>query len=118
MHSIMKRYLQILDIELDDLKEDIEIMIEKNEERGKEGRITQYVLLENLAVLRNELCGIGSFRKILKEFDPTCYSSIEDFINTIEVRFKKQIQDCGLVEGIYHIIERKLRKVLKYVTHE
>lgn len=118
MHSIMRKYLQILEIELEDLKEDIELLIARNKEKGKKGKISSYVLLENMAVLRNELCGIGTFRKILAGINPETYSSVDEFIKDIEQQFRVRIAECGFGEGVFLMIQRKLHKVLKYVTHE
>jgi len=117
MCVLIRKYVQILEIELDDLKEDIELLIEKNQSREKDGAITQYVLLENLAVLRNEICGIGSFKKILHTMNQADYGCVQDFIDDVEIRFKKKIEDCGFAEGIFTLVQRKLKKVLTYVTH-
>ena len=80
--------------------------------------ITNYVLLENLAVLKNEMRGIEQFKQILREVNPDDYNEIDEFIKEIENRFRVYIEKGGLVEAVYSLVERKIRKVLKYVTHE
>ena len=118
MHNLMKKYLQILAIELDDLKEDIELVMDEYEEKSRQHTITQYVLLENLAVLRNEIFGVDKFQQLLAGVNPTDHTDLESFISEIEDRFRTCIQACGIAEAVYGMIERKLHKVLRYVTHE
>ncbi|MBN1695984.1 MAG: hypothetical protein JW881_00600 [Spirochaetales bacterium] len=115
MQTFIQKYLKILAIELDDLESDIKFLIEKYKQKKDSETISNYVFLENLVVLNSELCGISSFKKLMNEFDPASYATIEDFLDGIKARFKRKIIECGLPEGIYMIIERKLIKVYTYV---
>lgn len=115
MDKFIPKYLKILRIELEDLQSDIEFLIDKYKQRRKNEEITDYVFLENLAVLKNEICGISSFNKIIDSIDPADYEDIDGFIRDMKARFKKRIEECGLAQVIYPLIKRKLEKVHTYV---
>lgn len=115
MKQLMKKYIQILDIELDDLEADIELLIDEYISKGESQKITKYVLLENLAVLKNEMCGIEHFKKMLKEMNPDDYTDIDKFVKDVENKFRSYIKRGGLVEAVYSLVERKIQKVLKYI---
>jgi hypothetical protein len=115
MQIFIPKYLKILAIELEDLESDITFLIEKYKQRRKDKEISDYVFLENLVVLNNEICGISSFKKILNKFDPASYTTIEAFLDDVKTAFRKQINECGLPEGIFMIIERKIMKVYTYI---
>ena len=113
-----KKYIQILKIELDDLEADIELLMNECIQKGEKQQITKYVLLENLAVLKNEMSGIEHFKKILDEMNTDEYPDINNLVNEIDKKFKAYIERGGLVKAVYLMVERKLHKVLKYVKTE
>ena len=115
MHQLINKYIQILKIELDDLEADIELLIDEHIQREEKHQITKYVLLENLAVLKNEMSGIEQFKKMLTDTNLDDYKDIHEFVNEIGKKFKAYIARGGLVEAVYSMVERKLHKVLKYV---
>lgn len=115
MKTLMKKYIQILKIELDDLEADIELLIDEYIQKNENHQITKYVLLENLAVLKNEMSGIEQLKKILDEINPDEYADIHELMNNIDNKFKVYIERGGLVKAVYLMVERKLHKVLKYL---
>jgi hypothetical protein len=117
MQKIMRKYLKILEIELEDLQSDIELLINEYNARKDRGEITDYVLLENLAVLKNEICAIHAFHEMVEDLEMDSYKNLESFIRDVKDRFKGRIRECSLAEGIEQYVERKLDKVFKYVTH-
>lgn len=118
MEKMMNKYLSILKIELKDLATDIELMVDEHHEKREDRKITEYVFLENLATLKNELLALDSFNSIMNGMNPGDYSEIDGFITEIKKQFKNRIEQCGLGEGIYTLIDKKLDKVLQYVNHD
>ncbi|MBN2736941.1 MAG: hypothetical protein JXR70_08180 [Spirochaetales bacterium] len=116
MVPFIKKYLRILQIELEDLEEDINFLIETHQKRVNSKEITQYVFNENLAVLKNEIFAVERFEKMAAEIKSDDYNTIEDFIADLKIRYKKRLKDSGLAEAVYPLVERKLDKVYKFVA--
>jgi hypothetical protein len=111
-----KHYLEIMRIELDDLKEDIELMIKKCQQDHKNWKITERVFLENVTLFKNEILGIDKFSSILDQTDPDEFENLDDMISHIKDVFRKTRRVNEIAEAINVCIERKLTKVAKYVT--
>ncbi|MDD5766568.1 MAG: hypothetical protein PHW79_10030 [Candidatus Marinimicrobia bacterium] len=115
MKNLLNNFLRILGIEMDDLKEDIELMIGENKRRNESGKITNYVLMENMALFQNELHAIGAFQKILDQTDTNKFTTIESFIDDVKKKFREVARTHGYAEAGIICIERKIGKVMKYV---
>lgn len=102
-------------IELDDLKEDLELMIQSCEKDIQTGKITEHVYLANMTLFRNELLGVGDFTKILNHIDPETFADLDSMIDHIKSEFNKKIKTLGLAEAVNVCINRKLNKVRQYV---
>ena len=115
MIGFIHKYIMILEIELDDLVSDIELLMEKYRKRNESEEITDYVFLENLAVLKNQICGLSSLRKIVEEIDESAYGAVDEFVDDISGRFRARIEECDLSPSIFQMVKRKLEKVKTYV---
>jgi len=113
---IKRKYLDILRIEIEDLIEDIGIIVSEYRRRRDRGEITDYVFLENLAVLHNELLGVDNMMEMLGEINPDAYNKLEDLAADIEIKIQNRIKNSHLAEALYPLIKRKLEKVSKYVA--
>ena len=118
MQGKIAKFLKIFIAELEDLDEDIKILIIKCEEQHEHDEISQYVFLENLAVLQNELFGVEGFieevRTIKKEEFNSLFELKEYLLNNLSLRIKEK----GLVHSIMPLVERKLNKVEFYLEHQ
>jgi len=110
-------FLKILYIELEDLNEDISILIEECEKKHCNEEISNYVFLENLAVLKNELFGVKSFLDDVKNIDPVNYENLNLLIEDLTSILEKRIHEKGIAHSIVNLIERKMNKVKTYVDH-
>ena len=108
-------FLQILCLELDDLNEDISILIEECEKKHCNDEISNYVFLENLAVLKNELFGINSFLEDVKKTNSTDYDNLDSLIEGLMNILQKRINEKGIAHSIINLIDRKMKKVKIYV---
>ena len=114
---IKQKYLSILRIEIDDLIEDIGMIVEQCKRRKESGDITNYVFLENLAVLHKELLGVDNLVKILDDIDPERYAGLDEMIADIEKRIGDRIKSSHLAEALFPLVKRKLEKVARYLDH-
>lgn len=115
MRLYKKHYLQILKIELEDLREDLEIMIEECKGNYEKEAITEHVFLANLTVFKNELLGVHEFFKIVDETDPDTFENLDAMVDHLRKCFKQKINTYGLAEAVNICVDRKLDKVAKYV---
>ncbi|MBN1420330.1 MAG: hypothetical protein JXP34_16235 [Planctomycetes bacterium] len=109
-----ENYLKILTIELEDLREDLEALIERCAAEREAGRLSPYVCLENLALFKNELLGVDAFGRIVRETDPSAFAALEAMIDHLRHRFRALARDAGFADAVHICIDRKLAKVAKY----
>lgn len=109
-------FIKILMIELEDLEEDIELLIQECDERHCKNEISEYVFLENLATLKNEMFGVESFLADIMKIDPLSYKNVNDLVEELKEKLKKRIKEKGLAKSVEILINRKMLKVLNYVN--
>jgi hypothetical protein len=110
------RFIQILRIELDDLKDDIDQLLEACRREREKHELGDHVYLENLAVFKSELLGIGAFSEILDDTDPESFETLEGMIEELGRAFKAEIESRGLAPAVNVAVERKIAKVAKYLS--
>ena len=111
-----RNYLRILDLELEDLREDLQCMIEECTRKWQEGKLTNYVHRENVATFKSEMIGLETFRRIVAETDPEEFPDLESMVEHLKRRFHEYIRTAGIPEAVNVCIDRKLNKVARYVT--
>ena len=116
MRSVKKNFVRILAIEIDDFKEDLEVLIQQCKNARECGRLSESVFWENITVFNNEILGVNALHRILDEINPDEYEILEELIDEIKIRFHSLVRERGLVEAINIYIERKMEKVTRYVT--
>jgi hypothetical protein len=114
--SEKSRYLDILRIEVEDLIEDIGLVVEVYKKRKERGEITNYVFLENLAVLIHEKKGLNNLMELLGSIDAESYSDLKEMIGDIEKKIISRINDSHLEEALLPLVKRRLKKVARYVN--
>lgn len=118
MRKIKKRFIEILRIELADLKEDLELLIDESKKERKNGRLTDHVFFANLALFKNELLSVDAFFKILNEIDADEFENLDSLLDHLRKVFREKVHLCGLAEAVNVCVERKLKKVAHYVTQK
>ncbi|MDD4736672.1 MAG: hypothetical protein PHP44_11275 [Kiritimatiellae bacterium] len=116
MHNKKKCFLKILEIEFDDLREDIDLLIQHCCDEEQEGLLTEHVFFSNIAIFRNEERGLDQFVAIVRQTDPEAYSDMNALMAYIKEAFAKKIRECGLAPFINGLVERKIEKVIRYVN--
>jgi hypothetical protein len=115
MREIKTNYLKILRIEIEDLKQDIEILIEGLKREHESELLTNYVFMENLIVFRNELLGVDDFYQVIDSTDPDKYATLDEMIAAILASFSDMVVQRRLPREIIQYVERKMAKVKQYV---
>ena len=115
METKIRKYLEILKIELEDLIVDLEFSETVLSKRLEEHEITEYVFLENIGLLKKEILGIEKVKKIILGSGAT-YNSLEELRETVENYFHDEIKSAGLPNVVFLLVNRKLDKVSRYMV--
>lgn len=115
MQKKKEMFLEILILELDDLNEDIKVLIKECEEKYFHEEISNYVFMENLAVLNNELFGVTGFKQDVKDVNPGDFEELDDLKDFLMDKLEKRINEKGIAYSINILVERKMNKVINYV---
>ncbi len=115
MKEKIRKYIDILRIELEDLEEDLLVMAQIYQEREKKDEITEFVFLENVSLLQSEISGIDNILNELNEIDPGEFPTIDAFVESVDAAFRSKTEAAGFPDAVYALVKRKLSKVSKYI---
>lgn len=115
MKEKKSKLISILCTEIQDLSEDIGQLISMYGARRDNGEITNYVFLENSAVLNSEISCLKNFAQLVTGMNLDAFGTLEDLCSYISKEFRTQRRGCGYTPAIEDVFERKLQKVLTYV---
>lgn len=115
MQEKTRCFLTMFAIELEDLHKDIELLMQKYTDEHDHEVISNYVFLENLALMKNELFGIDSFLQEVQRIDPTTFSDVHQLIETLKNLLRTRCHEKGIAAAAYILSERKMAKVLSYI---
>jgi hypothetical protein len=107
--------LTILEIELNDLSEDITLLVEQYRERHRKDEIADYVFLENLAIMQNELFGVTGFAQDVAEIDVDDFEGLDAMIDYLKTELEQRVKERGIARAVIYLISRKIDKVRGYV---
>jgi hypothetical protein len=118
MTDMKRKYLRLLAIELEDLRDDLETLIANCLARMERKEISRYVCFENMAVLRNEVLSIEGIAGVLESVDPDAFESLDALTRELDRRFQDALERHGFPEGPRRLIHRKLEKVYRYLESD
>lgn len=109
------KYLQLVKLEMEDVKQDLSESRKVLEKRFAEMDITNYVFLENLATLKSEMLGIERVEKDLLEMksDNRDCSQLRVMLDS---HFESVVSESAFPEALLNIIRRKLDKIDRYIS--
>jgi hypothetical protein len=113
-----RSFLKILQIELDDLEQDIHLLIMHFKEEHDTEKLTNYVFLQNVAVMNGELFGVESFRDEISNLDVSLFPDLVTLIDDLKARIMRRIEKQGIPMSVSVMMNRKMEKVRKYIMHE
>ena len=116
MNTEIRRYLDILRIELADIESDLLAKEEETGRRFKSNELSYYVTEENLAVIRQEIAGVRQMIDTLGEMDFGDIGTIEELTVRLERIVTEKSAEYELPDAVLVYIKRKLRKVKDFVS--
>ncbi len=115
MRALLNKFISIFRIELEDLREDINDLIELLEKRKDCQEITNYVYMENKGVLLNEIASVEELVDSISTIDAYQYESVEEMIADVHQMIDTRIKERDFPGVVRDLVQRKFDKVRKYV---
>lgn len=112
------RFLAILAVELEDLRDDIQLLAEECEKQSVGDRPNEHVILANLALFRRELIGVDEFNHILTKVNEKKFTTIDELTDYLKKLFDRRARECDLPQAVSICVNRKIDKVAKYFESE
>lgn len=109
MTQSKEQYLKIFKFELTNLMDDISDLIKYEKELHDMNKHTNFVYLENLVVLKDEIMGING---ILGKIDDLTGSLTEDnFIEELQKSIQNFVDKRGYPPAVMELIKRKIKNI-------
>lgn len=107
--------VKILQLELKEVEYDLQGLKELYAARHDSSEITNYVFLENTALLQSELDSIHQIATELEKHKIEKNYTTAELLESVDTFVKKEIEDKQYSEAVYNFVKRKLTKVSKYL---
>lgn len=111
-------FLKILKAELEDLLEDLQAVEERYRERFAGAEITNYVLLENEALLSREFESIQALILRIDGMNSSQYKSVNEIVEDLDAVAREFIHSKEYPAAVHRLLRRKMDKVYSYVMAE
>ena len=118
MKQILKNYVRILQIEMEDLTEDIQLLIQDCRRKREKGLITNYVCMENVALYENELHALDAFQHILGQCDPHSFADLDALLSHLKESFLEKASHSGYAKVTNILLDRKMEKLRRYIFQD
>jgi len=118
MRATKERFLALLRMELEDMKEDLAALMKHCAAQKEQGEISEYVYRENMAVYENLHAGVGCLARTLAEVEHDEYPDIPSLITGIEGRCREQLTERVLPGGMAGTLKRKMEKITTYLQSD
>ena len=115
MAETRSRFLRILRIETEELGRDIAALMQFYERKRSEREITNYVYLENVALIRHEVACLEQLQRELDRLDPQAFPDLPALIREIEGLLDGIVRGGSLPDFIAGIVRRRIEKASRYV---
>ncbi len=109
MTQSKEEFLKVFKFELSNLVEDISALIEYEKDLHEENKHTNFVYLENLVVLKDEIMGINGISGYL---DTAIVEIPENnFLKILEEKIAEFIKARGYPLAVLNLVKRKIEKI-------
>lgn len=115
MKHLLRRFLGILKIELEDLEEDIEDLVEVCQRRKDHHEISDYVYQENKTLLLNEIAAVKSLVHRLDGLDTGGFATQQQLFDEVDRLIQAKTRESAFPEAVYSLVKRRLDKVAQYL---
>jgi hypothetical protein len=117
MNEHKKKFIGIIKIELEELIEDLNHLVDDYREKKENDLITNYVFLENLALLRHEMYGIKKLSELISALNVNDFRNIEEISEYIAEMLQKKISTSDFESCLLPMVCRRLAKAAHYVEN-
>lgn len=111
-------FLKILRAELEDLLEDLKAVEDRYRDRFASAEITNYVLLENEALLNREEESVRALISSIDGMNSSRYKSVDEIVEDLDAVAREFITTQEYPAAVHRLLRRKMDKVLSYVMAE
>ncbi|HUX21989.1 MAG TPA: hypothetical protein VMW69_12180 [Spirochaetia bacterium] len=118
MKDLCRKFLRLLRVELEDLKEDLDLFMEVMSARHDSGEITDYVYNENLAVLRNEVMGLHDCMRGCADSESFGQGTVQEIADAFKERLHARLKEHGYVSALYSLVDRRIDRIAGYLKSE
>ena len=108
----------MFEMELDDLHTDIELLIDRYTDEHDHEAISNYVFLENIALMNNELFGIDSFIEEVRRIDSSRFTGVVELIGFLTATLHQRCREKGYATSVCVLAERKMNKIHSYLESD
>ena len=115
MADAKSRYIRMLKIELDDLRDDLQVLIDDCCTREKRHESTHYVCMENMAVFKREILDVNTVDHILDRIEVDEYADVDALARALDDRFGELARRHGITDAVYSMLRRRLEKLAGYI---
>jgi hypothetical protein len=116
--DLLRKFLGILKVELEDLESDIGDLLEVCQRRKDDSEITDYVYLENKTLLLNEIAALKSLIHGLDDMDTGNFAAPPQMIQEIDRLIRARTRESAFPEAVYRMVKRRLDKVAQYLLQQ
>ncbi|MFW5729737.1 MAG: hypothetical protein ACOCYC_02530 [bacterium] len=116
MNVMHRTFLKLLFVEMESLKDELEILINSLDNRLARREITAYVRNENIAVLRNEVMGLEDFIRGCPEFDFSGAETPQDMADMCKEYLHGRLREHDYVPAVYRLVAHRLDKIASYLS--
>jgi len=115
MGEKIRKFLSILDIELEDMQEGMDMLLELAEERFKRHELTGYVWTENSALLKREKTVIKMMGEKIRKLQPEMFGTLDEAVQEVRRIIRSM---PGIPQAVPEFIDRRIEKLLRYISED
>jgi len=118
MQATTQRFLDLMAMEIEDMREDIETLRRNDAARSKRHEISDYVHMENDAVYRHIEAGIACLRHTLEQVNQAEHVDVPSLVAALRDLCHQRAKELGLREGMIRTLHRKMDKVAAFLANQ
>lgn len=111
-----RRFLRLLELEIESLHDEIEVILGSLDERLAKHEITEYVRNENCAVLRNELLGLDDCLRA--RFEERADATVDEIAAEVKSCVRQRLIDHEYVPALFGLVSRRIDKIAAYLSSD
>ena len=115
MRATKEHFLTLLNMELEDMKHDLEALRQHAAAQQQERAISDRVFRENMAVYENLSAAVDCLSTSLAHVNLDEYEDIPALTEGIEAKCRARLVELGHASGMAGTLKRKMEKIARYL---